>query len=200
MFHVETALLNSPPLIPDTQVVIRSASIPWTALKDVGLTNRTLLMSVYDYSVQWGLTPRTSLLVGIGWVKKVIHLPQTHKVFWGWPTYLSLFSKDLRFQYRGVLGLHLIKHQRHLGWLLIWFLRSLLCFVLSLLCQILLLTKIVPTHTFASRATSASTFSHFTLQNLPWDIVSIYLYNLAINFVAARLSSALLTCLQYTSL
>ena len=30
-------------------------------------------MSVYDYSVQWGLTPRTSLLVGIGWVKKVIH-------------------------------------------------------------------------------------------------------------------------------
>jgi hypothetical protein len=37
----------------------------------------TLLMTMNDYGVQWGLTSRTSLLVGIVRVQVVVHLDQT---------------------------------------------------------------------------------------------------------------------------
>ena len=56
-------------LITKTQVVVRLTCIPRAALKDVGLTNHTLLMPVYDNSVQWRLTPRAALLMLISWVK-----------------------------------------------------------------------------------------------------------------------------------
>lgn len=39
-------------LIPNTQVVIRVTGTPRAALEDVGLTDGTLLMPVYDDSVQ----------------------------------------------------------------------------------------------------------------------------------------------------
>ena len=61
-------------LIPNTQVVVGVTRIPRAALKDIGLAGYTLLMPVYDYSVQGRLTSGASLLVCIGWVKSVVHL------------------------------------------------------------------------------------------------------------------------------
>ena len=77
-------------LIPDTQVVVGVTGIPRAALKDVRLTDGTLLMPVYDDSVQGRLTSRASLLMCVGWVQGVVHISQTSIHF------VSLY-KPLRF-------------------------------------------------------------------------------------------------------
>ena len=45
-----------------------------TALKDVGLACRTLLMTMHDNCVQRRLASGASLLVMIGWVQVVVHI------------------------------------------------------------------------------------------------------------------------------
>ena len=43
-------------LIPYTQVVVSLTGVPRAALEDIGLTDGTLLITVYDNRVEWRLT------------------------------------------------------------------------------------------------------------------------------------------------
>jgi hypothetical protein len=54
--------------------MIRLTGVTRAALKDVRLTNNTLLMAVNHNSVQWRLASRASLLMRIGRVQVVVHL------------------------------------------------------------------------------------------------------------------------------